>query len=47
MVWDSTGKSWAALGVPSQPAWILLDKDGVVKSGDSGEIPYEDILKQI
>lgn len=47
MYWDKTGKSWTLLGVPAQPAWILISKDGKVLNGELGSIPYEDVLKAI
>jgi hypothetical protein len=47
MYWDKTGRSWALLGVPAQPAWILVSKDGKVLSSQLGSIPYKDVLKAI
>lgn len=44
MVWDSTGKTWKALKVPSQPAWVLLNADGTIKDSDLGDIPYDELL---
>jgi hypothetical protein len=44
LLWDSTGKSWDALGIPSQPAWILLNVDGSIRSSGTGSIPYKDVL---
>jgi thioredoxin-related protein len=46
MVWGASAESWAFYGVPSQPAFVLVDASGnnVLKAG-SGEIPYEEILK--
>jgi hypothetical protein len=44
LLWDSTGDSWVALGIPSQPAWILLNVDGSVRSSGSGSIPYKGLL---
>jgi hypothetical protein len=47
MLWDKTGMSWAKLGVPAQPAWMLIAADGKVLNGRLGSIPYKDVLKTI
>jgi thiol-disulfide isomerase/thioredoxin len=47
MVWDSTGTSWEKLGIPGQPAWLLMDKAGKTLAADTGGIPYEDVLKSL
>ncbi len=47
MYWDRTGLSWTLMGVPAQPAWILISKDGKVLNGELGSIPYKDVLKAI
>ena len=44
LVWDSTGKSWRTLGVPTQPGWMLVAADGTVLGTDLGAIPYKKIL---
>lgn len=44
LLWDRTGKSWTKLGIPAQPAWMLIAPDGTVKASDLGAIPYETIL---
>ena len=47
LLWDKTGKSWTELGIPAQPAWLLLDKAGKTIASDTGAIPYEDVLKSL
>ena len=47
MYWDKTGTSWAKLGVPSQPAWLLISRTGKVLAGELGSIPYDDVLKAV
>jgi hypothetical protein len=47
MLWDSTGDSWVKLGIPGQPAWLLMSKAGKILGSDTGGIPYEDILKAV
>lgn len=47
MLWDKTGKSWAQLGVPGQPAWMLLDKTGTIVAASAGEIPYSAVLDEV
>ena len=47
LLWDKTGKSWTSLGVPAQPAWMLIATDGTVLGTDLGEIPYDEILAEI
>ena len=47
MLWDKTGKSWSALGVRAQPAWMLIATDGKVIDAQLGEIPYAEILNTI
>ena len=47
LLWDSTGKSWTKLGVPAQPAWMLIAADGTVLGTDLGAIPYEEVLAEI
>ncbi len=47
LLWDKTGKSWRTLGVPAQPAWMLIAADGTVLGTDLGEIPYDEILSEI
>ena len=47
MYWDKTGQSWSKLGVPAQPAWILIGKDGTLLGAELGSIPYDEVLKAI
>ena len=47
LLWDKTGRSWRALGVPAQPAWMLIATDGTIIGTDLGRIPYEEILAEI
>ncbi len=47
LLWDKTGKSWRTLGVPAQPAWMLIAADGTIAGTDLGRIPYEEILAEI
>ena len=47
LLWDKTGKSWSKLGVPAQPAWMLIAADGTVLGTDLGAIPYDEILTEI
>ena len=47
LLWDSTGKSWTKLGVPAQPAWMLIAADGTVIGTDLGAIPYKEVLAEI
>ena len=47
LLWDKTGKSWATIGVPGQPAWMLIGTDGTVKRADLGAIPYQTVLDAI
>ncbi len=46
MLWDKSGKSWSDLGVPGQPAWLLLNRAGEIVASDTGSIPYDDVLAQ-
>ncbi len=45
LLWDKTGVSWTKLGIPAQPAWILIAPDGTITSSNLGTIPYATILK--
>lgn len=47
LLWDATGTSWVKLGVPSQPAWVLIATDGTVLDSNVGTIPYTAVLKAI
>jgi hypothetical protein len=47
LVWDETGQSWAKLGIPAQPAWMLIKADGTVVAGELGAIPYDTLLAQV
>ena len=47
MLWDKTGSSWAKLGVPAQPAWMLIARSGEILASELGEIPYDDVLTAI
>ncbi len=47
LLWDSTAKSWRTLGVPAQPAWMLIAKDGTVVGTDLGAIPYKEVLAEL
>jgi thioredoxin-related protein len=48
MLWAPTFDAWSYYGVPSQPAFVLVDATGNNVLGASpGQIPYEKILKLI
>ena len=47
MLWDKTGSSWAKLGVPAQPAWMLIARNGEILASELGEIPYDEVLAAI
>ena len=47
MYWDKSGTSWAKLGVPAQPAWMLIAPGGRILNSQLGSIPYTDVLKAI
>ena len=47
LLWDGTGTSWVKLGVPSQPAWVLIATDGTVLDSNVGAIPYGAVLKAV
>ena len=45
LLWDKTGVSWTKLGIPAQPAWMLIAPDGTVTSSNLGTIPDATFLK--
>ena len=45
MYWDDTFESWAALGVRSQPAAVLLSPSGEVLDSWSGMFPIDRVLE--
>ena len=47
LLWDKTGKSWRTLGIPAQPAWMLIAADGTVLGTDLGAVPYKEVLADI
>lgn len=47
LVWDETGNSWVKLGIPGQPAWMLISASGKVLGTDVGAIPYEAVSKEL
>ncbi len=48
MVWSSTFDAWKYYGVPTQPAYVLVDASGnKVLDAAPGAIPYDDILEMI
>lgn len=42
MLWDKTGKSWQAYGVPGQPAALLI-KNGEIVATWSGAIDEDEL----
>lgn len=38
MVWDETFETWRALGVRSQPYWLLYDADGELIASGPGAV---------
>lgn len=47
MLWDRSGKSWSDLGVPGQPAWLVLSRTGEIVNTGLGGIPYADVLADL
>ena len=47
LLWDKTGRSWRTLGIPAQPAWMLIAADGTVLGTDLGAVPYKEVLADI
>ena len=47
LLWDKTGESWTKLGIPAQPAWMLVGTDGAVIDAQLGSIPYKAVLAAI
>ena len=45
MYWDDTFESWAAFGVRSQPAAVLLSPTGDVLDAWSGMFPVDKVLE--
>ena len=47
LLWDGSGRSWAAYGVPGQPAALLVGANGKIKASWLGPVPYADVLKLV
>ena len=47
MLWDPGFDSWLALGVASQPAWILVAPDGTPVEGAYGGIDEDFVLDYV
>ncbi len=45
MYWDETFESWAAIGIASQPAAVLLSSDGEPLGGWLGRFPEDEVLQ--
>jgi len=45
MYWDETFESWAAFGIASQPAAVLLSPDGEPLGGWLGRFPEDEVLQ--
>ncbi len=44
MYWDETFESWAAFGIASQPAAVLLSPDGEELGSWRGMFPIDEVL---
>ncbi len=47
MLWDSTFESWRQLGISSQPAGMLLDRNGTILTSWRGGIPQSRVLDAV
>jgi peroxiredoxin len=45
MLWDASGRSWRELGIPGQPAAILLAPDGREVRRWLGQFDEEEVLR--
>ncbi len=45
MLWDESFVSWETIGVSSQPAAVLLDKDGSLITGWIGPFDEAEVLR--
>lgn len=47
MLWDKSRESWRKLGVASQPAYLLLSKEGTKLKRWSGELSEADMAEVV
>jgi hypothetical protein len=45
MLWDSSSRSWRDLGIPGQPAAVLLGPDGRELERWLGPFPEDEVLR--
>lgn len=47
MLWDPSFASWEALGVRGQPAFILMDRNGIAVEGWYGSADPVEVLAMV